>query len=164
MWAKFCEILSHSMRYCMYGQLQQPWAFIRINEPHHEKTFLFHMWMTKAQISLCICSLIQTFKILASYCSWAGLFESVIMQCGCPNKTPIEIVLLCLHGLVLWYFRIQLLFGTRFALNSGTAFCVEYEPQHDKTNKMTGVPSWDSDQPGHSASLIRVFIVCMKKA
>ena len=25
----------------------------------------------------------------------------------------------------------------------------KYEPQHDKTNKMTCVPSEDSDQPGH---------------
>ena len=35
--------------------------------------------------------------------------------------------------------------------------------QHDKTNKMTCVPSEDSDQPGHLHSLIRVFVVCMKK-
>ena len=31
------------------------------------------------------------------------------------------------------------------------------KPQHDKTNKMTCAPSEDSDQPGHSPSLIRVF-------
>ena len=33
------------------------------------------------------------------------------------------------------------------------------EPPHDKTNKMTLVPSEDSDQPGHPPSLIRVFAV-----
>ena len=33
------------------------------------------------------------------------------------------------------------------------------EPPHDKTNKMTFVPSEDSDQPGHPPSLIRVFAV-----
>ena len=33
------------------------------------------------------------------------------------------------------------------------------EPPHDKTNKMTCVPSKDSDQPGHLPSLIRVFTV-----
>ena len=33
------------------------------------------------------------------------------------------------------------------------------EPPHDKTNKMTA-PSEDSDQPGHSPSLIRAFAVC----
>ena len=33
------------------------------------------------------------------------------------------------------------------------------EPQHDKTKKMTCVPSEDSDQPGHLPSLIRVFAV-----
>ena len=32
------------------------------------------------------------------------------------------------------------------------------EPQHDKTNKMTCVPSEDSDQPGHPPSLMRVAI------
>ena len=34
-----------------------------------------------------------------------------------------------------------------------------FEPAHDKTNKMTFVPSEDSDQPGHLPSLIRVFAV-----
>ena len=29
-----------------------------------------------------------------------------------------------------------------------------YEPEHDKTNEMTGAPSEYSDQPGHSPSLI----------
>ena len=37
-----------------------------------------------------------------------------------------------------------------------------YEPQHDKTNKMTCAPSEDSDQPGHPPSLIRVFAVRSK--
>ena len=32
---------------------------------------------------------------------------------------------------------------------------------HDKTIKMTCVPSEDSDQPGHPPSLIRVFAVCL---
>ena len=39
-----------------------------------------------------------------------------------------------------------------------------FEPSHDKTNKMTCLPSEDSDQPGHLPSLIRVFAVRMKKA
>ena len=34
---------------------------------------------------------------------------------------------------------------------------IQFESQHDKTNKMTCVPSKDSDQPGHPPSLIRVF-------
>ena len=37
------------------------------------------------------------------------------------------------------------------------------EQQHDKTNKMTYVPSEDSDEPGHPPSLIRVFAVRLKK-
>ena len=39
-----------------------------------------------------------------------------------------------------------------------------HEPPHDKINKLTYVPSKDSDQPGHLCSLIRIFAVCMKKA
>ena len=35
-----------------------------------------------------------------------------------------------------------------------------YEPQHDKTNKMSYAPSEDSDQPGYPPSLIRVFALC----
>ena len=34
-----------------------------------------------------------------------------------------------------------------------------FEPTHDKTIKMTFVPSEDSDQPGRPPSLIRVFAV-----
>ena len=39
-----------------------------------------------------------------------------------------------------------------------------YEPPLDKTNNMACAPSEDSDQPGHSPSLIRFFTVRMKKA
>ena len=51
-----------------------------------------------------------------------------------------------------------------------TAYCLfkrenkpHLEPPHDKTNKMTYVPSEDSNQPGHPPNLIRVFTVRMKK-
>ena len=37
-----------------------------------------------------------------------------------------------------------------------------FEPAHDKTNKMTCVPSEYSDQPAHTLSLIRVFAARMK--
>ena len=37
------------------------------------------------------------------------------------------------------------------------------EQEHNKTDKMTYGPSEDSDQPGHSPSLVRVFVVRMKK-
>ena len=40
----------------------------------------------------------------------------------------------------------------------------ENEPPHDKTNKMACAPSEDSDQPGQTPILIRVFAVRMKKA
>ena len=35
-----------------------------------------------------------------------------------------------------------------------------FEPQCDKTNKLTCAPSEVSDQPGHLPSLISVFAVC----
>ena len=38
-----------------------------------------------------------------------------------------------------------------------TTFIKTFEPPHDKTNTMSCAPSEDSDQPGHSPSLIRVF-------
>ena len=34
-----------------------------------------------------------------------------------------------------------------------------HEPPHNKTNKMTCVPSKDSDQSGHPPSMIRVYAV-----
>ena len=37
------------------------------------------------------------------------------------------------------------------------------EPKHDKRNKMTCVPSKDSDKPGHIVSMIRVLAVHLKK-
>ena len=41
-----------------------------------------------------------------------------------------------------------------FLLDVHLIFDNIYEPQHDKTNKMACAPSKDSDQPGHSPSLI----------
>ena len=49
-------------------------------------------------------------------------------------------------------------------LPSGSKWCSLYEPTHDKTNKVAWAPTEDSDQPGHSPSLIRIFSVRMKKA
>ena len=43
-------------------------------------------------------------------------------------------------------------------------FYPQYEPPHDKTNKMAFAPSEDAHQSGHPPSLIRVFTVRMKKA
>ena len=40
----------------------------------------------------------------------------------------------------------------------------DFEPPHDKTNKMVRALSEDSEQPGHPPSLITVFAVHMKKA
>ena len=39
----------------------------------------------------------------------------------------------------------------------------KFEPPHDKTSKMVYASSGASDQPGHLPSLIRVFVVRMKK-
>ena len=40
------------------------------------------------------------------------------------------------------------------------AVITKFEPEYDKTNKMTCVPSEDSDQLGHLACLIKAFAVC----
>ena len=37
----------------------------------------------------------------------------------------------------------------------------QFEPEHDKTNKMIYALSEDLDQPRHLPSLIRVFTVCL---
>ena len=55
---------------------------------------------------------------------------------------------------------LTLLSGCRYRFEDSQRF----EPPHDKTNKMICVPSEDSDQPGHLASLVSVFAVRMKKA
>ena len=40
----------------------------------------------------------------------------------------------------------------------------EFEPPHDKTNKMACAPSENSDQPGHPPCLLRDIAVRMKNA
>ena len=47
--------------------------------------------------------------------------------------------------------------GSNF-INKATEALI-YEPAHDKTIKLTCMPSEDSDQPGHPPSLIKVFAV-----
>ena len=44
-----------------------------------------------------------------------------------------------------------------------SGFNMKIEPRHDKTIKMICAPSEDSDQPGHSPSLIRVSAVRLKQ-
>ena len=39
------------------------------------------------------------------------------------------------------------------------SYSPQNEPSHDKVGKMACAPSEDSDQPGHTPSLIRVFVV-----
>ena len=45
----------------------------------------------------------------------------------------------------------------------GRPKAIIFEPLHDKTNKMTCMPSEDTEQPGHPPSLIRAFAVRMEK-
>ena len=70
-----------------------------------------------------------------------------------------------------WYFRsfrpnycaLQIVRSNPGITRTITMKNASNEPRHDKTNKI-GVPSEDSDQPGHLPSLIRAFAVRMKKA
>ena len=52
-----------------------------------------------------------------------------------------------------------------FAFNAsvGGIYCFTNEQQCEETNLLTCAPNEDSNQPAHPRSLIRVFIVCMKK-
>ena len=85
--------------------------------------------------------------------------------------TPPTMSLLVLSVQLLWYwlfqqFRCLWFFWCSHGRNH---FCLEVagivditvlslnEPQHDKIHRMTCVPIEDSDKPGHSPSLIRVF-------
>ena len=52
-------------------------------------------------------------------------------------------------------FRRQVTFSDRIWL----PVVLEKEPAHAKTNKMACAPNEDSNQPGHTPSLIRVFAV-----
>ena len=53
--------------------------------------------------------------------------------------------------------------GHKAILNNVNNKSKTFEPRHDKTNSDCA-PSEDSDQSGHSPSLIRVFAIRMKKA
>ena len=117
---------------------------------------------------------IQNSKTLASLCSWAGQFESYLVAsswrqvfswCG-------SYVFQCLT--FSWPIKIQKTgrkpcqqeYQRERAMLSMTCQTLDtkIKPPHDKTNKMACAPSKDSDQPGHTPSLIRVFAVRMKKA
>ena len=54
-----------------------------------------------------------------------------------------------------WYA----LFCKHMTIKQVFSWCGSIEPQHNKTNKMTCVPSKDSDQPGHPPSLISLHSV-----
>ena len=67
---------------------------------------------------------------------------------------------------IQWFFSLEISEISEQSFQScayQTNFFTSYELQHDKTNKMICAPTEDSDQPGHPASLIRVFAVRMKK-
>ena len=67
----------------------------------------------------------------------------------CPAKTQInELILSCSEYIIL---------------PGQSSLVLTNQLRCDKTNKLTCVPSEDSDQPVHPPSLIRVFTVCMKK-
>ena len=77
---------------------------------------------------------IQSFKILASSCSWASWFECYLVE-----KT-------FSHDVAHIWVKSFLLY----------CFLYRNELEHEKTYRMTGAPSKDSDQPAHLSSLIRV--------
>ena len=102
---------------------------------------------------------IQKFKILASFCSWAGWIESYLVENprrhiftwsgSLDNKTQT----VCKSIKHIWTHR-------HFDENM---VYIWWHPEvmvlHNKTNKMTSTPSKDTDQPTHQPSLISIFTV-----
>ena len=69
---------------------------------------------------------------------------------------------LCFNNPVLHFFVYHQIYPPCFHfIKNNTPFLNEL--LHDKTNKLTCAPSRDSDQPGHPSSLMRAFVVRMKK-
>ena len=66
------------------------------------------------------------------------------------------------HDLMMLKYLSHLVSRARFGIYCAFDMSL-HEPQHDKSNKMTFVPSEDSDQRGHPSNLLRVFAVRMKK-
>ena len=107
--------------------------------------------------------------VLASWsalqmCLGAGIMECTPNESGCWHHG--------VHPKWVWvlasWSALQMSLGVFIVyLNSDPvlshAIFKWFEPELDKTNKMTFAPREDSDQPGHPPSLIRVFAVHMKK-
>ena len=77
------------------------------------------------------------------------------------GRTAILLVLSCRGSFVLLYCNSMQLLILCFSWTFFIFFCVpqiftikDFEPPHEKTNKMACAPSKDSDQPGHQPSLI----------
>ena len=88
---------------------------------------------------------IQSFKILASFCSWAGRFECYLVEN--PRR-----------HVFAWCGSFHVCCITTCVFTVST-WAVTWQNQQSDC-----VPSEDSDEPGHLPSLIRVFAVRMKKA
>ena len=110
---------------------------------------------------------ICNFMTLSSFLSWADRFESYLVknledrfsrdeaQMGvfqnftlCSQMNCEQHVTICPH---LWVCK---MLKRLFFLYLSGCLKLLVELPHDKTNKMTCVPSEDSDQPGHPPSLI----------
>ena len=96
----------------------------------------------------CLCSCIAFEHEAVYFVSWELGFES---RWGWGGGGWIFFPNLCKSS----NLHAQPLIGAKYL----AVFKFIYEPEYDKTNKMTWAPSEDSDQPGHPPSLIRVFTV-----
>ena len=106
----------------------------------------------------------NNFKTLASFWSWADRFESYLVEnpkdrFSCDEAQLISVS--CIRRLTnlllpkIWRHTEHVF--KHFYVNRNLKKNIAFEPQYDKTNKMTCAPSEDLDQPRHLPSLTRVF-------
>ena len=164
--------------HCMLGKGFEPLWALSLSRSMTKPT-KWTVLPVKTQISLGICPVWSE----SSLCAWRNLgslathwvhsedsdqtaqmcrliWDFAGCRCQCAGFVMLWIIclkkqdskeILKLQARKLWTLK---MFFCLFHLYIG-----KYDLSHDKTNKMTCAPIEDSDQPGHSPSLIRVFTV-----
>ena len=90
--------------------------------------------------------------------------KALARLCGCAGSPESSLVAYVISTKISWAGSLLVSSFSKTFISAGTQQHLQKrEPAHDKTNKMTCAPSEVPDQPGHPPSLIRVFVVRMKK-
>ena len=95
---------------------------------------------------------------------WLKLWpQSIVIIVGQTDKTWQEFIHRQKYCFLFYHWKKNISLSVQFDYFISCSGVYLIEPLHDKTSKMAYVPSEDSDQLGHLPSLIRVFVVRMKK-